>query len=250
MTATWRTIELTPYRNLVGAGTADVVMTANALNGQIDARTRRVCRQDAGQAAARTLGCNGAPSPMTRRRRNQRFIFGADAALRLATQRGQRPAPAREYRDYQPARCRQPGGQHHRSQARADRHPGAIASAALRVAALLAHLNGPRAKPSGRTPERRRPPQDRSSRRQRRQARRWLPPPHSARRVRVVDGRDAGGEAAQPEGHRQLRTLARQRAGGPDCAGPLLRRCAGPPRPCGAGWQIGRRAEMAGAGVV
>lgn len=38
ITDTWDGIELTPFRQLTAAGIADVVMTANALNGQIDRR--------------------------------------------------------------------------------------------------------------------------------------------------------------------------------------------------------------------
>ena len=38
VSATWSETELEPYRQLIGAGLVDLVMAANALNGQVDAR--------------------------------------------------------------------------------------------------------------------------------------------------------------------------------------------------------------------
>jgi beta-N-acetylhexosaminidase len=143
VTATWSDVELTPYRNLFASGVADVVMVANAVNGQIDTRypaslsraTLSLLRGELGWSGIAITDDLGAAAITD--------SYSADTALRLALNAGNdllllantgadRPQIATESIDSIVAQV-QTG----------KITPARIASAAARVATLLGRLNGP-----------------------------------------------------------------------------------------------------------
>jgi len=88
ISATWRDIELTPYRNLFAAGVADVVMIANAFNSQIDARYPASLSRATLSLLRDDLGWNGVAITDDLGAGAIKESYTADTALRLALNAG------------------------------------------------------------------------------------------------------------------------------------------------------------------
>jgi beta-N-acetylhexosaminidase len=143
VTATWTDVELDPYRNLFASGVADVVMVANAVNGQIDTRYPASLSRATLSLLRGELGWSGVAITDDLGAGAIKDSYSADMALRLALNAGNdllllantgadRPHIATESMDSITAQVQ--SGKI--TQAR-------LTSSTARVATLLAKLNGP-----------------------------------------------------------------------------------------------------------
>ncbi|MEO8626210.1 MAG: glycoside hydrolase family 3 N-terminal domain-containing protein, partial [Candidatus Limnocylindrales bacterium] len=143
VTSTWNDTELTPYRNLIGAGVVDVVMTANALNGQIDTRYPASLSRATIDVLRNQLGYDGVAITDDLGAGAIKDSYSADTALRLAINAGNDLLLLANI-DANKAGVAAASIDAIVSQVQAGKITQTrIASASTRVAALLSRLNGP-----------------------------------------------------------------------------------------------------------
>lgn len=144
VTATWTDAELTPYRNLFASGTADVVMTANALNGQIDQHYPASLSLKTLVLLRETLGWNGLVITDDLGAGAIKDSYSADTALRLAISAGNDLLLLANTGSASPIDVATQAINTIASQVQGGLvTQQRIASSSLRVATLLTTLNGP-----------------------------------------------------------------------------------------------------------